>query len=123
MESKFDYYDVLGNLVPGTLLVCWACVCFPSAAALLADVPLPDAFQFVALTALAIFTGHMIQAVGSLVEPLLHRTWGGQPSGRALGEGLGRYLPPEKAALVAARLADRFGIDQGSMPFSSRRCI
>lgn len=114
LDAKFDYYDVLGNLVPGTLLVCWVCICFPAATTALIAVPLPDAFRVVALTALAVFAGHLIQAVGSLAEPVLHRTWGGQPSERALTTGLGRYLPPEKAGVIAGRLADLFGAGQGS---------
>ncbi len=104
MVQKFDYYDLLGIVVPGTLLICWVPVCFPQITSLFHSIGFPEAFAVLALIALAFLVGQLVQAVASIIEPLLYWTWGGRPSDRALRVGLGRYLPSETASRVRACL-------------------
>ncbi|HUT61716.1 MAG TPA: hypothetical protein VNA25_28090 [Phycisphaerae bacterium] len=110
MTEKLDYYDILGSLVPGVLLVCWVPVCFPTVTEAFPGTSLPEAFSVIAFVALAIFAGQVVQSIGSLIEKPLFWTWGGQPSDRAMREGLGRrYLPEDAASRIRARLASVVG--------------
>ena len=105
MTDKFDFYDVMATLVPGILIVAFVGVLFPSIKNQL-GADHEGAFTVMALTALSIFAGQLLVAVGSLLEPLLFRTWGGRPSDIALIEGLGnRYLPKTKGVAIKAVLA------------------
>lgn len=110
MTDKMEFYEIMGVIVPGSLLVLVVPVAFPALATLLAPSSFPDAFKVIVLIALAIFFGQAILAVGSLLEPPLHWTFGGRPSDRALEAGLGpRYLPPDSAKRIKARLAEATG--------------
>lgn len=108
MSDKFDYYDLLGILVPGSLLIAWIPLCFPSLAEM--TVPeFPEAFGVVVCTAIAVFLGQMVQAISSLIEPLLHRSWGGRPSDLALAGTLPKYLPADSAARIKRKLSETIG--------------
>ncbi len=89
MIDKFDYYDILGIVIPGALLAYWVAVCFPQTAEIVAGAQLPEAVDVLAFVALAFFVGHLVQAAASVLERPLYWSWGGQPSERALREGLG----------------------------------
>lgn len=104
MNDKFDYYDLLSMLVPGTLLVGTVPFLFPSITSTVSHTAFPDAFVVVILTALAVFLGQSVQAVASLIEPLLYWTWGGRPSDRALEKGIPHYLPGESAKRIKGKL-------------------
>lgn len=104
MADKFEFYDVLGVLVPGVLIVYVFLVCFPGVATLVPP-RMSDALNTIAFTAMTIFVGQLVLAVGSLVEGLLYKTWGGRPSERALHSGLGhRYLPAVTAKRIRTKL-------------------
>lgn len=108
--DKFKIYELLSWVIPGTLLIWLGAVCFPSLATAGTAVKFPDAFGVVALLALAIFIGNLVQAVASLIEPVLNWTWGGRPSERALQGGLGdRYLPKDAAARIRKKLEEIVG--------------
>lgn len=110
MTGKLQLYDIFSALVPGTLLLCALAAGFPVPAAALSVQHLPGAFAVLALTVLAVFTGHLVQALMSIVEPLLHRTWGGQPSDTALTAGLGyRYLPQDTSDRIREKLQRTVG--------------
>lgn len=111
MLEKLDYYDLLGIVVPGTLLVCWLPVCFPVITSVAGSAGFPEAFEVIALVVLAFFVGQLVQAIASLVEPVLYWTWGGRLSDQALGGGLGRYLPKATAARIKSRLVIAAGAD------------
>jgi hypothetical protein len=105
MQDKFDIYDVLGVLVPGVLIVCTVPLAFPDIAKAIADAALPDGFAFVGLTAASVFAGYFVQALASLIEPILINTWGGRASERALSDGLGdRYFAASDGARIRAKL-------------------
>ena len=114
MTEKLDYYDLLGTLVPGVLAVSWCAICFPQLAGIVSASGLNDLFGVIAGLALAVFAGQLVQAVGSIAEPLLYRSWGGRPSDRALQEGLGRYLPADSSFRIRRKLQARVGPDAGS---------
>jgi len=112
VAEKLDAYDILAILVPGVLVIYVVLVLFPSLAAAVRPPELPESFVFVVDLAAAIFLGHVIQTIGSLVvEPVLNRLWGGRPSETAVAEGLGeRYLPKETAEAIRAKLETTSGL-------------
>jgi hypothetical protein len=110
MNDKFDLYDVLGVLIPGSIVLGLVCVTFPEIAARFSAPQFPEAFSVICLIALAFLVGHLIQAIASMFEPLLYWTWGGRPSERALQKGLGdRYLPLDTAQRIRTKLAGVVG--------------
>jgi hypothetical protein len=112
ITDKFEFYDLLAMLVPGTLLAALMPTFFPSLASRADVVKFPDGFAVICLVALAIFLGHLVQAISSLFEPAFDWTFGGRPSERALQDGLGdRYFPAETAARIRAKLAAIVGTD------------
>jgi hypothetical protein len=115
MMEKLDYYDILTVIIPGTLLVIWIPICFPALSALVSTVNFPEAFEVIALTALAIFFGQIVQALASMIEPLIYKTWGGRPSDKALTEGLERYLPKDSATRIRGKLVTAVGKDTSDM--------
>lgn len=132
MTDKFNAYDILGILVPGMLLLVWLPICFPALAHQPTDFHFPDTFLVLALTALAVFLGQLIQALASLVEPAIYWTWRGRPSDRALSEGLKAYFPPDSARRIKQKILDAlpannkghslflFAIEQSALANNSR---
>lgn len=110
MNDKFELYDVLGVLIPGSIVLGLVCVTFPEIVARFSTPRFPEAFSVICLIALAFLVGHLIQAIASICEPLLYWTWGGRPSERALQKGLGdRYFPLDAAQRIRTKLAGVVG--------------
>ncbi len=110
MNEKFSIYEILSLLVPGSLLLSLIAICFPGIATQARIADLPEAFSVIVLTALALFLGHVVQAVASIIEPVLERTWGGRLSEQCLQKGLGnRYVPTDSAQRIRAKLATVVG--------------
>lgn len=106
MIERFDYYDLLGVAVPGVLLAYWTPICFPQVTQVAAGAAFPGAVDVIGFGAIAIFLGHLVQAIASALEDHLHRTWGGRPSVRALSVGLGeRYISQGAGERIRVRLA------------------
>lgn len=109
MTEKFDYYDTLSFFVPGMLLLGWIVICFPSLVQLGSSANFPSAFATLLLMALSLFLGQIVQAVASIIEPVIYRTWGGRPSDRALQAGIKGYLPEETAIRIRKKLEKAVG--------------
>lgn len=110
MGDKFNIYEVLSWLVPGTLLIALVALCFPALTAQASAVKFPDAFGVICLVALAVFLGNLIQAVASILEGIMNWTWGGRPSEVCLQKGLGdRYVPLDTANRIRAKLETASG--------------
>lgn len=114
MIEKMDYYDIIGTLIPGILLVSWVPICFPDLTMAFSMTGFPSAFTFVACLAVAIFVGQLIQAMGSLIEPVLFWSWGGRPSEKAIEEGLGKYLPEDAGRRIRGKLQAKVENDASS---------
>lgn len=114
MTEKLDIYDVLSTIVLGVLLVCAVPVCFPTV--LHTQTPkYPDAFAVIALTAVSWVAGQLVQALSSLIEPVLFRTFGGAPSERALNGTLPtRYLSKPESARIKEKLLAAMGDPEAS---------
>ncbi len=117
MTQKFDFYDILAILIPGILLLVWIAVCFPAVGVITQSSDLPPGFASLALTALAVFLGQLVQSLASLLEGFLFWTWGGRPSDQAFDRGIDRYLPDRDAQRIRARLEKALG-DEDATPQS-----
>jgi len=105
--DKFEIYDVVGVLVPGVLVVAAVPLAFPSLASQANAAHFPEGFVLLALTALSIFVGHLVQTLASLIEPILNKTWGGRPSDSALKSGLGpTFFPLDSAKRIRSKLVE-----------------
>lgn len=111
MIEKFDIYDILGALIPGTIVVLSVPLYFPDVVRLAASMPkFPDPFVVLTLTAICFVSGYTLQAVASLIEPMLSRSWGGDAGSMALDKGLGdRYLPKELGNQIRHRIEKAAG--------------
>ncbi len=108
MTEKVDYYDIFSTFVLGTLLLSGVLILFPSVSSI--NIPqYPEAFVVVALTALTIFLGQLVQAIASMCEPLLFWTFCGRPSERALTKGLGILFPPDTVERIKKKLREAVG--------------
>ena len=109
MLSKFDLYDILSAFIPGALLTASLPILFPQLGLFFNHVSYPESFAVVVLLALAFFLGQLVQALGSLLEPLLFCSWGGSPSDVALSDGLKGYFPKDSAERISAKLTTAVG--------------
>lgn len=110
MTSKLQLYDVFSALIPGVILLCIIAIGFPEISSGVAAPHMPQSFVVMALTILAVFTGHIVQAIASLLEPLLYKTWGSRPSDLALTIGLSdRYFPKDAAERIVGKLRSAVG--------------
>jgi len=110
MVEKFEIYDLLGIVVPGTLLIGLTLILFPVLSTPASNVKLPEGFTVICLVALSVFAGNLVQAISSLIEPLIENTWGGRMSEKGLSRGLGdRYLPTDTAARIRNKLVSILG--------------
>lgn len=112
MTDKFELYDILSVLIPGTLLVGLIPLCFP-ALLHVHEAKFTDTFSVLILTSLAVFLGFIIQAISSFIEPLIEKSWGGRPSGWVFAKGIGqRYLGTDEASRIKAKLINTIGGQQ-----------
>ena len=76
---KFDFYEFTGVLVPGTTLLVGAAVCSdPIKQVVFAD---DLSIGSAALSVIVAYgLGHLVQALGNLIESFWWRAWGGMPS-------------------------------------------
>ena len=80
MEQKFSYYDVLGIIVPGVLVISFMCATIHWLGVSIDYPPAPEAIAVIVFTVLCLFTGYVVQALASLLEPFYFWSWGGSPS-------------------------------------------
>ena len=105
MENKLDYYDILAIVIPGVLITAgtsialgWADITFrlPSK---------PESIVFVLFLGIVVFVGHLLQALGSVLQPVCFLTWGGKPSTTLLeGKRCFRGISRDDAARIARAL-------------------
>lgn len=107
---QLDFYEFTGIFVPGVVTSVGLCLLVPSLQATVIgkDMSL-GSFGLFAILSYAV--GHLIQAVGHLVESLWWRAWGGMPSDwvRSRKHPL---LSPEQQAALQSHLAAKLSIGE-----------
>jgi hypothetical protein len=84
--DKFDLYEFIGVVAPGSVLLFGGILLFPAVQAIFGveGIDLGGLGIFLLLSFVA---GHLLQAVGNLLEILLWRTFGGMPTDWVLQPG------------------------------------
>lgn len=79
MKKEFSFYEFVGVIAPGAILLIGLQYCFPAFAGYLKkpDFSLGDLGVFIILSYVL---GHLIAAVGNLLEYLYWRCWQGKPT-------------------------------------------
>ncbi|HET6890676.1 MAG TPA: hypothetical protein VFH31_06205 [Pyrinomonadaceae bacterium] len=108
--DKFEFYDVLGSLVPGLVAIGMIFGAWWWTGHRLQIPSMPQGVPVLVILATAIVVGQVIQALGSLVEPFYYWTWGGRPSDRAL-KAKGKQTSSAQAERLRKRLANYIGAD------------
>ncbi len=112
MAQKFDYYDAVAHLIPGTI----GCLVLLYFSDLLGVVlPKPQVGSLGGLgvgIALAYTIGHLLQSIASALEPLYYRIWGGKPSVRLLEKRSNLFSDEQRQQLIQ-EFIEFFGITEG----------
>lgn len=109
MSEKLELYDILSSLILGILAIVWVPICFPVLLTVKGP-KYPDAFLAIVLVAAGVFTGQLIQALASMLEPLLFWAMDGRPSDQALAGKLSdRYFAKSEAERIKAKILTAMG--------------
>lgn len=107
--KQFDFYEFTGILLPGTIVLTTLVLLFPGwgLPALIKDISVGGLGVFVVL---AYSVGHIVQAIGNLVEAVWWRAWGGLPSDW-LRTRPSRLLAAQQISALEKRIRERQGLD------------
>jgi len=85
VSSKFDAYEIIGVITPGSILLFGLALLFPDLKAMFfaEGFSLGDLGLFLVLSFVA---GHLIQAVGNLLEAVVWKGFGGMPTDWIIGK-------------------------------------
>jgi len=109
--EKFDYYDAIAHLIPGTvgcLFLLYTLDLFGIAP------PKPDVGSLGTVgigIAVAYTMGHLLQSLASSLEPLYYAVWGGKPSVRLL-ERKSRQFSDQQRQQLIGELIRYFGVKE-----------
>jgi hypothetical protein len=99
MEDRFNYYDVVAHIVPGTLVLGVLAI-IPKVFGFAVPWPSSSAVTLAASIPIAYAVGQVVQAIASFLQPIYYKLWGGRPSdvmmegkSRLTEERLKRMLP------------------------------
>lgn len=107
--KQFDFYEFTGILLPGAIVLTALVLLFPGwgLPTLIKDISVGGLGVFVVL---AYAVGHIVQAVGNLVEAMWWKLWGGLPSDW-LRTKPSRLLAAPQVSALEKRLRERQGLD------------
>lgn len=119
MLEKLDIYGLIGVVVPGAILLGASALCLVDCVNAAYMAPLPDFIVGVVGVAALFYLGHAIQAVASLVEPILFWTWGGKPSELVLRDAskTTKRIPSDIATRVSAGIRAKYNNASDSAVF------
>lgn len=118
MQNKFNFYDFIGYVIPGSLaciLLYWLLVGF---FVLPISIEVKSLGESILFLGLAYFLGHLVQAYGNTIEAQAVKNWGGWFSEQFLRDDNSYFTPAFKSALrdaikqVFGESADFGGNDQ-----------
>lgn len=107
--KQFDFYEFTGILLPGAIVLTALVLLFPGwgLPTLIKDISVGGLGVFVVL---AYAAGHVVQAVGNLIEAVWWKAWGGLPSDW-LRTKPSRLLAAQQILALEKRLRERQGLD------------
>ena len=109
MNSKFNYYDLLGIVVPGVLGIAGVALLLHFAGIETSMPEIPGSVLAVVLVFLAFFVGQVVQALGQVMERLYHWSWGGKPNALLVQgkRGYAGFGTDDGMRIASLLLADR----------------
>lgn len=111
MKAEFSFYDFVGVIAPGALVLVGATYLFPAVGEF-KSLPNIELGGLGVFAALAYVAGQLMQAVGNVIESIYWRSWGGMPSQWVLK---GKLLSASQFKRLGDVANARFGIpDLGS---------
>jgi hypothetical protein len=100
LAEKFNYYDAIAHLIPGTI----GCLfLFYTLELLVIELPRPDvgSLGIVGIgIAVAYTVGHLLQSLASSFEPLYYALWGGKPSVKLLTDKSRQFSEEQRRQLI-----------------------
>ncbi len=118
VEKRFDAYEYVAVIAPGAVLMFGGLVLFPH----LNPLPVQKGFTIGDLgifMLLAFVAGHLVQAVGNLIEKVWWFFFGGMPTEWVVGKPE-RLLAQVQVDKLSAKVADDLGVD-GGLPKISKQ--
>lgn len=101
MIEKFNYYDAIAHLIPGTI----GCLfCLYAFDLLGISIPRPEVGSLGGLgigVAIAYTFGHLLQSLASTLEPSYYAVWGGKPSVKLLQDKSECFSEAQRNRMVA----------------------
>ncbi len=120
MSDKFDYYDAIAHLVPGTLGLVVLVYFMYLAGLSLPSLPAGNAGALAIGVALAYLLGHILQSLASTLEPVFYFLWGGKPSIKYLMNDA-EFISEVQRRELLSQMEDFFGLPQSAdIPRSDR---
>jgi hypothetical protein len=107
--DKLTFYEQVGIVIPGAVLLAGLLFLFPT---LNAFVPKEGVTlgQFGIFLLLSYAAGHLVAAIGNVLEWLAWKPFGGMPSQWVVLEGYNRILTAEQLQLLSAKLRSRLNV-------------
>ena len=116
--KQFDFYEFTGILVPGVVSLMGVLLLFP-------DVFRPDFIKDFSVGGLGLFVvlayvlGHLVQAIGNVVEAAWWKLWGGMPTDWVRTKP-DRLLAPSQVAALGKLIRERLGLEETEITNSTR---
>ena len=110
-KGSYTYYDLIGHLVPGTVLLGFVVVVAKWLGWNTSSCSLSWAETLGFGSVLAYIAGILVQGISSWFEPKLHQAWGGKPSVKAIEKALEDKAGTSANGRYVAALAGYFKIE------------
>ncbi len=99
MQNKFNFYDFVGYVIPGSLACVFILWLFAGLFAFTIPIEVKSVGESILFLGLAYFVGHLVQAYGNSIETKSVNKWGGWFSEQFLRDENSYYTPIFKSAL------------------------
>ncbi len=115
--KQFDFYEFTGILLPGAIVMAAMVLLFPGwgLPTLVKDISVGGLGIFIVL---AYAVGHLVQAIGNLIEAVWWKCWGGMPT-NWLRTKPARLLAEQQISLLQERLRKQPGLASFEITSSS----
>ena len=117
--NKITFYEQVGIVIPGSVLMVGVLFYFPALNTLVAKDGVTLG-QFGIFLLLSYAAGHLVAAIGNVLENLLWRPFGGMPSDWVTKQAC-PLLSSQQVRAVEAKAASRFNMTIGGLPGMDRK--
>ena len=111
MVEKFDYYDAIAHIIPGTVACLFILYVFDILGISLPKVSEGPLAQVGIGVAVAYTVGHLLQGLASTLEPVYYVFWGGKPSIKLLEHSSRQFSDAQRQELIHS-MVRFFGVEE-----------